>query len=56
MIAFPKAPSTKLQHTEKLQIPSFNLDFAARQSGSWSLVFLWSLGIAAGSFPHSLCI
>jgi hypothetical protein len=54
MINFQKAPSTKRQHPEKLQIPSFKLDNATLRFGYWGLVFLWSLGIGAWSFPSCI--
>jgi hypothetical protein len=46
-----KAPSSNLQHPEKLQKPSFgNRVDCAGEFGVWDLEFLWSLELGIWSF------
>jgi hypothetical protein len=46
---FMKAPSSKLQHPEKLQTANTN-QHGHGNFGAWCLKFLWSLDVGAWSF------
>src|SRR6266478_4796576 len=51
-----KAPTSNIQHPEKLQYPSSKRVAWVSIFGCWSLEFHWSLDVEVWSFHHGLSI
>jgi hypothetical protein len=54
MVEGVKAPNSKHQHPEKLQLPGSKMPTPPAGFGIWSLKFLWGLDVGAWSIIHSV--